>query len=117
MIGTGQSSFFVSVGKDCEALLKKVIDKNAADAGKAVPPMQLNVSLLPILKFYSSVDDNPLVAGLVATLEQEGNDKLIVVNTAGPRNSTTRVEVQEGLVRVIGDAVKMFSAQLNNLQQ
>ena len=26
-IGTGKSSFFVSVGKDSEALLKKVIDK------------------------------------------------------------------------------------------
>lgn len=116
MIGTGQNSFYVSVGKDCESLLKKVIDKNSSAAGQEVPPMQLNVSLLPILKFYSSVDDNPLVAGLAATLEQEGNDKLIVVNTAGPRSTTTRVEVQEGLVRVIGDAVKMFSAQLNQLQ-
>jgi hypothetical protein len=116
MIGTGQNSFYVSVGKDCESLLKKVIDRNSSEAGKEVPPMQLNVSLLPILKFYSSVDDNPLVAGLVATLEREGNDKLIVVNTAGPRSTTTRVEVQEGLVRVIGDAVKMFSAQLNQLQ-
>jgi hypothetical protein len=115
-IGTGKNSFFVSVGKDSEALLKKVIDKNAAEASKTVPPMQLNVSLLPILKYYSSVDDNPLVAGLVATLEQEGNDKLIITSTAGPRSTTTRIEIQEGLVRVIGDAVNTFKDQLNQLQ-
>jgi hypothetical protein len=115
-IGTGKNSFFVSVGKDSEALLKKVIDKNAAEASKSVPPMQLNVSLLPIMKFYSSVDDNPLVAALAVTLEQEGNDKLIISSTAGPRSATTRIEVQEGLVRVIGDAVKMFKDQLNQLQ-
>jgi hypothetical protein len=117
VVGTGKNSFFISVGKDSESLLKKVIDRNAAEAGKPVPPVQLNVSLLPILKFYSSVDDNPIVAGLVATLEQEGNDKLLIVNTAGPRSSTTRVEIQEGLVRVIGDAVKMFGNQLQALQQ
>jgi hypothetical protein len=45
-------------------------------------------------------------------LEQEGNDKLIITSTAGPRSTTTRIEVQEGLVRVIGDAVKMFQDQL-----
>ena len=117
VIGTGKNSFYISLGKDCEALLKKVIDKSAADAGQPVPPLQLNVSLLPILKFYSSVDDNPAVAALVATLEQEGNDKLIIVNTAGPRSTTTRIEVQEGLVRVIGDAVKLFGNQLNQLPQ
>jgi hypothetical protein len=117
MIGTGKNSFFVSLGKDCESLLKKVIDKNAADAGLALPPSQLNVSLLPILKFYASVDDNPIVAGLVSTLEQEGNDKLIVISSAGPQSVKTRIEVQEGLVRVIGDAVKAYSDQINQLQQ
>ncbi|HEX5103250.1 MAG TPA: hypothetical protein VFV87_05540, partial [Pirellulaceae bacterium] len=114
MIGTGKNSFFISVGKDCESLLKKVIDRNAAEANKVSQPMQLNVSLLPILKFYSSVDDNPLVPALAATLEQEGSDKLIVSSTAGPRSSTTRIEVQQGLVRVIGDAVKLIrDSQLN----
>jgi hypothetical protein len=117
VIGTGKNSFYVSLGKDCESLLKKVIDKNAADAGKELPPSQLNVSLLPILKFYASVDDNPIVAGLVSTLEQEGNDKLIVVSSAGPKSVKTRIEVQEGLVRVIGDAVKAYSDQINQLQQ
>jgi hypothetical protein len=117
MLGTGKNSFYISLGKDCEALLKKVIDKSSADAGKPVPPLQLNVSLLPILKFYSSVDDNEVVAELVKTLEQEGNDKLIVINKAGPRSATTRIEVQEGLVRTIGEAVKLFGDQLNQLQQ
>jgi hypothetical protein len=118
MLGTGKNSFFVSLGKDSESLLKKVIDRNSSSAGTAVPPFQLNVALLPILKSYSSVDaGNPIVAGLVSTLEQEGGDKLIVVNSVGPRSSTFHIEVQEGLVRVIGDAVNMLTAQFQGLQQ
>jgi hypothetical protein len=65
------------------------------------------VSLLPILKFYSSVDAaNPIVAGMIDTLEQEGNDKVTLVNTLGPRTSTIRFEIQEGLVRVLGQPLK-----------
>lgn len=107
VIGTGKNSFFVSVGKDAESLLKKVIDLSATEAGKALPPVQFNVALLPILKFYSSVDaGNPIVAGMIATLEQEGNDKFTIVNTLGPRTSTIRFEIQEGLVRVLGEPLK-----------
>ena len=90
-IGTGKSSFFVSVGKDSEAAPQEGDRQDAAEAS-AVPPMQLNVSLLPILKFYSSVDDGPLGRRLVATLEQEGNDKLIITSTAGPRGATTPIK-------------------------
>lgn len=117
VIGTGKESVYVSLGKDCESLLKKVIDGNSAAASKSVPPLELTVSMLPILKFYGSVDENPLIPALVEQLEDTGNDKLIIQSTAGPRSSRMRIEVQEGLIRTVGDVVKMFSAQFAELQQ
>jgi hypothetical protein len=106
IFAVGPSRFFVCGGKDAEGLLKKVIDASAATPEKTVPPMQMNIAVLPILKFYRSVDDNPMVAGLIASLEQTGNDRVTILSEAGARSSTTRIEVQEGVIRAIGEGAK-----------
>jgi hypothetical protein len=111
VVGIGPQSVFVSGGKDAEGLLKKVLETSAADAEKVVPPLQINVSLLSILKFYKSVDaDNPIVAGLISKLEQAGSDKITIVNQAGARDSTTRIAIEEGLIKAIGEGAKAAGA-------
>jgi hypothetical protein len=115
VVGTGKTSGYLAAGKDCEGLLKKVIERSAAEAGKPVQPMQMTVSVLPMLKFYQSLDaGNPLVIGLISSLEQEGGDKLTITSTATTRSGTMRIEVQEGIIRVVSDAAKMLAAQFNS---
>ena len=106
----GPKRFFVCGGKDAEGLLKKVIDASAAAPEKSVPPMQMTIAVLPILKFYRSVDDNPMVAGLIASLEQSGNDRVTILSEAAARSSTTRIEVQEGVIRAMGEGAKAAGA-------
>jgi hypothetical protein len=113
VVGIGPKSVFVSGGKGAEALLKKVLDRSAAEKDKTVPPLQLNIALLPILKFYKSVDDNPIVAGLISALEQSSSDRITITSEAGARNSTTRIEIQEGVIKAIGGAAKAFGAGYN----
>jgi hypothetical protein len=72
--------------------------------------MQMTIAVLPILKFYRSVDDNPMVAGLIASLEQTGNDRVTILSEAGARSSTTRIEMQEGVIRAIGEGAKAAGA-------
>jgi hypothetical protein len=116
VIGTGKSAGYLAIGKDCEALLKKVIDRSTAQASQPVQPFQMTVSAIPIAKFYQSVNSNnplvaPLIGSLIATLEEDGSDKLLVQGTAGPRTVAYRIEVQEGIIRTVGEIVKMMSAQ------
>jgi hypothetical protein len=118
VIASGKNSIYVAVGKDYENVLKKAIDRSSSQAGQPAQPFQMTVSVLPILKFSQSVDpENPLTAGifagLIASLEQEGGDKLLITGAAGSKSMTYRVEVQEGIIRTIGEASKMFSAQFN----
>ena len=113
IIGIGPKSVIVAGGRDAESLLKKVIDGSAQSRDKAVKPMELNISLLPILKFSKSVDDNPIIGDLIASLEGTGSDQVIIVNQAGPRSSTSRIEVQEGVIKAIGAGVKRASARFN----
>jgi hypothetical protein len=110
LFAVGPKSVLVCGGKDAEGLLKKVLDRSSSAKGQDVPAGQLSVSLLPILKFYKSVDDNPIVGKLISTVEQMGNDKITLTSEAGPRDSRVHLELQEGLIRAIGEAAKAFGA-------
>lgn len=118
VVATGKSGLYVAAGKDYEGVLRKVIDRSAAQSSQPAQPFQMTLAVLPIVKFYQSIDsENPLVAGivggLIASLEQEGGgDKLLVQGTTIPKGMSYRVEVQEGLIRTVGEVGKMFSAQL-----
>lgn len=113
LIAIGPKTVLVTGGKDAAALLKKIVERSAAEASKPVPPLQLNVALIPILKFYKSVDNNPIVAGVLSSLEQSGGDRISLTSQATPLSSTGRLEVQEGIIKAAGEAAKAFGAGFN----
>jgi hypothetical protein len=113
IVAIGPKSVIVAGGKEADALLKKVVDQSAQERNKTVSPLELKISLLPILKFYKSVDDNPIVNQLLGTLERSGNDRVMLTNEAAPRSSTTRLEIQEGVIKAIGEGIKGALAQMN----
>jgi len=109
VLGTSEKSVYVAFGDNCEKLLVSIIDASAQQAQAVVPPFQLNVSLLPILKFAESVDDNPAVPALVELLKKAGNDRISLTATPITRGAQYRLEIQEGVLQVIGEAGKRFS--------
>ncbi|MEX0819324.1 MAG: hypothetical protein WD070_07015 [Pirellulaceae bacterium] len=111
VIGTGPTSVYLAFGDDSMELLKKVIDGSAAATGE-IPPLTFNVSLEPILAFAASVDDNPMIAGLAEALKNgQGKDHIAISAKAIPRGVAYRVEVEEGVLRLIGQAAKLKNAQ------
>lgn len=110
VVGIGPKSVVVTGGKNAESLLKQIVEGSAANASKTVPPFQLNVALIPILKFYKSVDNNPIVAGILSSLEKSGGDRISITSQTGPRSSTGRFEIQEGIIKAAGEAAKAFGA-------
>jgi hypothetical protein len=114
VLGTGEKSLYLATGKNAESLLKGAIDQSAAEAGKPIEPLQINVALQPLMKFFASVDDNPVLPGLAGALERSGNDKVIITSRSTPNGSGLRIEVQEGLLRLIGESLKRFSQDLES---
>jgi hypothetical protein len=112
IIGIGPKSVLIAGGKDAQELLRKIVDRSAQAKNTVTLPAQVNVGVLPILKFLKSFDDGKDVkeglGNLIATLEQAGNDHVTVTSKAMPRSNTTRVEVQEGVITAIGAVVKRF---------
>ena len=107
ILGTGPKAVYIAFGKNAESLLKQVIDKSAQDGSKAVPPLQLNVALLPILKFAASVDtNNEIIPELVKVLEKSGKDKVNLISQPIKNGNNIRIQVEEGVLQVIGAAVQ-----------
>ncbi len=103
ILGTGPKAVYIAFGKNAESLLKQVIDKSAQDGSKSVPPLQLNVALLPILKFAASVDaNNPVVGEMLKVLEKSGKDKINIISQPIKNGGNVRIQVEDGVLQIIG---------------
>lgn len=112
VLGTSANNVFIAFGKNAQPLIKKVMDQSATVADKDALPIELQVALLPILKFASSVDDNPIVPALVSTLEKAGNDKIAFTSTATGRGVVGRFEIGEGILQTVGEVGKSFGGAI-----
>ena len=105
VVAIGDSSFFVAFGKDCQSLVKQVIDGSASKASDTVPPVQLNVALGPIMKFASTVDNNPMISTLSGLLAKSpGKDRIQMTaeSTENGRGVRYRFLVDEGIIKLLG---------------
>jgi hypothetical protein len=69
--------------------------------------MQMSVALGPIMRFASNFEDNPMVAALATALEaNQGRDNILIVGEAIPNGAHYRFEVQDGVLKAIGQATQ-----------
>ena len=108
VVGTGKKSFYVAFGKDALDSVKKVIDLSKKNAGKKLPPAQLALAVAPIVKFAASVDEeNPaLLMASFLVAQAKNKDHVRIVVRPVKNGFSYRVELEEGLVRIIGLASK-----------
>jgi hypothetical protein len=110
VVGTGAKSVYVSLGKDAEALLKKVIDTSLADKNTELPPGQITIAVTPIVETVAALQDNAQVKSMLDALKQSGGkDKILIRSVPIERGGLFRIEFEAGVVRVIGDAVRVVA--------
>lgn len=110
-VGIGEKSIYLALGTDSLKLCQTLIDKSKAEAGKQLPPVQLNVSLGPILQFASALQDSPVVAEMAKSLANaKGKDHVFVTVTPQPNAIRIRVKAEEGVLQLLGDAFKNAQA-------
>ncbi len=107
-IGTGEKAVYVAAGKDSETLVKNLIDAGTEDPSFAQRPVsQMRVTMLPILKFAQSMDDNAAIAGMINALSGAVDPgEITMVGQAIPNGSKTRITIGEGLIKAIGAAAE-----------
>ncbi len=113
VLGVGDTQAFVSAGRDAAKILKQVIDKSQAEAGKDVPPFRMSISALQIAKFAAAVvpdeDAKTKIQGVAAMLEQtSGKDHVIITGQSVPNGVRMHIELEEGFMQLLGNATKMM---------
>lgn len=107
VVGTGKESVYVAFGDDPQDLLKKIITKSAKDRNVQVPLGQFNLALGSIMKFAATVQDDPKVKALASAADAaEGRDHLIITARPIDRGAAYRIEIEDGILKIIGATVK-----------
>lgn len=105
-VGVGTDAAYLGFGQDCVGKLKNII--NSQQKQQAVSPFQLTVAVTPIMEFVSSIEDNPLIGSATDALKQAGGkDHVSIAGIPVKNGFTYRLEIEEGVLRAIGEAVKM----------
>jgi len=106
VIGIGEKSLYVAAGRDAAKTLKQVIDESKSAGEKSLPPMQLSVAAGAIAKFAAAVadeDERPNIEKVAKVLESsEGKDHVKLTATQIPNGARVRLEVEEGILRLLG---------------
>ncbi|HEY4313022.1 MAG TPA: hypothetical protein VGN12_26455 [Pirellulales bacterium] len=111
-VGVGKESAFLAIGDKGIETIKKVVDKSEGVKETTDKPFELTVSLAPILKLMSKTEDaNPILGAMAATLKESGKDKIQLTAQPIKNGSLYRLEAEEGILKIIGSAVKLAAAQ------
>jgi hypothetical protein len=114
VVGTGAKSAYIAFGEESIDLLKEIIDDSASAAKEEVTPMELIISLAPILEFTASIEDDPIVKMLAETIKKAaGKDHIRLSQRNIERGVAARLEVEEGVLQLIGAAAKARSGSTN----
>ncbi len=118
-IGTAPKAVYVATGTESEATLKSFIDAQTTDDDPADRPLgQMEIQLLPFLRFAQSVKANDVVAAMIDTLSQDAEtDYLSVESNVIENGQAASLEIGEGILKAIGAAVREAQAQQMQQQQ
>ncbi len=108
---------YVAAGTESEQTLKGFIDAQTTDDDPTDRPVgQMNIELLPFLRFAQSVKANDVVAAMIDTLAQDDSTGYVSIESNVIENGqAASLEIGEGILKAIGAAVR--EAQMQQMQK
>ncbi len=119
-LGTADKALYLAAGTDSEKSIKSFIDAKVSDDDPEDRPLgQMQIRLLPFLRFGQSIKDNEIVTAMIDTLSQEADaDYLLVEAEMIDNGQSSYVEIGEGILKAIGAGVREAQVQqMKQLQQ
>jgi len=113
VVGIGERSAYLGIGVDVLGMLKQAIDRSATSTAASAGPFGLTVTVAPILKAIAEAAPNNPVPAMLAGQLQGGNDHVRVTVSQADGKQRVRIEVEEGLIKLIGAAAPAPAAGNN----
>ena len=111
-LGFGSESAFVALGPNGVKAIKEIIANPAESKVANDSQLQLSVALAPILKFASQQKNaDPLLGPVADGLQKSGKDHVSLTASQITNGALYRLEDEEGVLKLLGVAVKAAAAQ------
>jgi hypothetical protein len=114
-VGFGDQQVFLALGPGSIDKLKAAIDQSKSAAGQSVAPMRLSVSATGIgqmIEGLGGAEDPDVPPEILSARADAGqNDHVTVVTEAVPNGMRTRLELEAGMLKVIGAAAGAAMSQ------
>ena len=111
--GAGKSNLYLAFGDDATQYLEKAIKASRTVPAKPAAPLDCSIELTPLVQLAAASAKGPakVHAGLMAKALEESAGENYVHLTAEPveRGLRLRVELDQGVVRVMGLAAALFA--------
>ena len=121
VLGISNTSVYLAGGSDAMSTIKQVIDQSKAQPDKEIPPMRISLAAAPIAEFVAAnIPDDPdnMMANMMATSVAEmlaqagGKDHVTLTSKPIPNGATVRLEVEEGILKLIGSMGEMMGGMM-----
>ncbi|MCH7727910.1 MAG: hypothetical protein IH991_15750 [Planctomycetes bacterium] len=107
VVGFGNEAVYLAIGEAGLTTLKRAIDQSAGLVNKVVPAVRVQVSVGSLLKLTAMMNNLPELEKLVDGEIAGGHrDKVSLTTKSIPRGMTARIQVDEGVIRIIGRAAR-----------
>ncbi len=107
VIGFGNKAVYLAIGEAGLTTLKRAIDQSAGLVNKVVPAVRVQVSVGSLLKLTAMMNNLPELAKLVDGEIAGGHrDRVSLTTKSIPRGMTARIQVDEGVIRIVGRAAR-----------
>jgi hypothetical protein len=111
-LGFGSESAFVALGPNGVKAIQDIIANPAKSKVASDSQLQLSVALAPILKFASQQKNaDPLLGPVADGLQKSGKDHVLLTVSQITNGALYRLETEEGVLKLLGVAVKAAAAQ------
>jgi len=109
-VATGKTSWYIALGAEPIATLQQVLELSKKSSDQKLPTAQASLSVGELLRFVASVEqDNLALMGAAAIVSTAKNDDHVrIVARSIPHGIRYRIEVEQGIVMVVGQAVKLM---------
>jgi len=108
-IATAPKSVYLSVGKNAESSLKTALDANVSNKTAPGVPTRIRVSMSQILNFVQTIESNPVVDGMLSSLNG-GDDMILFDSQIIDRGGVNRITIQDGVIKAAAGGARAAMA-------
>lgn len=102
-VATAPKAVHLVIGKDCDTVIKSVIDRVGSMPSSQGEMIKARFSLGQLLQFIQSIEANPAVEAM-AEVAAGGADKIAIDSKSGDRETVVRISLEDNVLKAISAA-------------